>query len=77
MYMSGFIFYVLTAIISDLSMIYPYNRNNSEHAIDRAETETVVHLESQHHRNESRLILKKAASIYFDAQDTFKGALCA
>jgi len=49
--MSEFCFHVLMAIISDLCTIHPENRNNSEHAIDPVETETVVHYESQHQSN--------------------------
>ena len=33
MYMSEFCFHVLTAIVGDVSTIYPCNRNHSEHAI--------------------------------------------
>jgi len=47
------------------------------HAIDRVETETVVHYESQHQSDQYSLIIKKAASIYLGAQGTFKCALCA
>jgi len=47
-YLSELCFHVLTAGISDLPTVYPCNWNNSEQAIGRAETETVVHYESQH-----------------------------
>ena len=48
MYMSEFCFYVLTARISDLPTIYPCNGNNSDRAIGRVETETVVQYELQY-----------------------------
>jgi len=56
--MSKFGFHVLMAIISDLSTIYTCNYNNSEQAIDRVDTETVVHYESQHQSHQYSLIIK-------------------
>jgi len=57
--MSEFGFHVLAVIISDLSAIYPCNRNDSEHVIGRVGTEIVVYYESQHQRNEHILFIKK------------------
>jgi len=59
MYMNEFCFRVLTAITSDLPTVYPSSRNNSDHAIDGVETETVVQYKAQRQHHSYSLIMKK------------------